>query len=107
MPHIGKVFGPAIAGIAIIAALAAVSAAADDGDELVALINAYRAVPHRCEAREVEAAGAVAANPLLVQPEGLSGKQLLQRLKAAGYAAARLETISVSGATDPADTMAF
>jgi uncharacterized protein YkwD len=85
---------------ALAAAAAAPSARARDGDELAALINAYRAAPGLCAGR--------AATPVApLRPEAaLSGVRigfgtfLEPALKTAGYAAERAESISVTGPPD-------
>lgn len=85
---------------ALAAAAYAPSARAREGDELAALINAYRAAPGQC-------AGRAAAPVAPLQPEAaLSslrigfGTFLEPALKKAGYESERAESISVTGPPD-------
>ncbi|MGJ7918210.1 CAP domain-containing protein [Massilia sp. LXY-6] len=109
MPALPRLFRTSAAPAALLfcAALAAAYApparardGAHEGDELAALINAYRAAPGLCAG-----SGAAPAAPL--QPEAaLSrvrigfGTFLEPALKKAGYASDRAESISVTGPPD-------
>jgi hypothetical protein len=89
------------------AALLLSHAFAQDGNELSRLINAYRGSPQICEGKETGAVQPLAVNPVLARVQGLPGAPLQKILKEAGYAAARSESIMVSGPPEAAAAMAF
>ncbi|MGF6394706.1 CAP domain-containing protein [Pseudomonas plecoglossicida] len=67
--------------------------------QLVAAINDYRAAPQRCEWRRVQASAPLVLKSSVALPVGYSGG-LREGLKAAGYQAAKVRTIRLTGARD-------
>src|SRR5688572_3415457 len=94
-------------GLLIAALLVAGSAWAQDGGELVSLINAYRTGAHTCEGRRIEPAPPLSVHASLSRVPAASGGALHEALKDAGYLAARAQVITVSGPVTAAGTMAF
>ncbi|MBG6075465.1 CAP domain-containing protein [Polaromonas sp. CG_9.11] len=82
---------------ACVATLVANTAFAQEDGELVGLINAYRNAPQTCEGRQTAATGPLAPSPALSGVQGASGGPLNDELKARGYQAAQVQTITVSG----------
>jgi uncharacterized protein YkwD len=76
------------------------SASARAGDELAALINAYRSAPAACAGRAAAPAAALAVEPALSAVRIGFGTFLEPALKQAGYAADHAEMISVTGPQD-------
>jgi uncharacterized protein YkwD len=89
-------------------ALASLTAGAAETDRLVQLINEYRSSPQMCEGRQTAAVGALAAQPALARAELPSKADALQNtLKRAGYNAAQIQLIVVSGPNNIRDAMAL
>jgi uncharacterized protein YkwD len=89
------------------AAIAASFAAAQDGGELVSLINAYRNAPQSCGGKQVGNVGPLAPDPVLGSIEPGSGRPLGAALKESGYLAAQAQEISISGPATPQEAMAL
>ncbi|MBA1274213.1 CAP domain-containing protein [Stutzerimonas azotifigens] len=70
---------------------------ADDADVLVSLINDYRSSAQTCNGASVEAAGPLAPDERLAGLQVSSGAQTQADLQRAGYRAASLQAIAVSG----------
>lgn len=79
------------------AALIADTAFAYENGELIGLINVYRNAPQTCEGKRTAAASPLALAPVLSGVQATSGGQLQEVLKARGYQAAQVQTITVSG----------
>jgi uncharacterized protein YkwD len=88
------------------ALLAAVPARAQSDDELVRLINAYRAAPRSCEGRQTRPAGPLVPHPALASLRLDPGTLLQPALDTAGYPSEHAEAIAVSGAPDARTAMA-
>ncbi len=88
------------------AALCSSPAQAQRADELVSLINAYRAAPGSCNGRPAKPVSALAPNPALAKIRIERGTILESALERAGYLSDHAEAISVSGAGDAAGAMA-
>lgn len=73
---------------------------AQQHDDLIGAINAYRAAPGRCGARAPSPAPLLRAHPALARLNIGTGVFLDQVLERAGYPVAQAEVISVSGAHD-------
>ncbi len=101
MPASSRLFTATLA----CAVLAAPPAFARDGDELTALINAYRAAPASCAGRAVRPLAPLANETALARVRIGFGTFLEPALKQAGYAADRAEMISVSGPRDAQGAM--
>jgi uncharacterized protein YkwD len=88
-------------------ALASAAAGAAETDTLVERINEYRSSPQTCEGRQTPAAGPVALQPVLARA-GLpsKGDALRNALKRAGYNAAQIQAIVVSGPDNARDAVA-
>jgi uncharacterized protein YkwD len=96
-----------LAGLALCTMLlTSVPARAQDGDELISLINAYRAAPRACGGRQMGPVGPLAPNPALSRVHIAPGTDLRDALKSAGYPSARAEAISVSGPLNASSAMA-
>jgi uncharacterized protein YkwD len=87
------------------AALGPAMALAQDADELVGLINAYRSAPQVCEGKRTTPAPALAPDAHLKNVQTQSGRRLQDALKARGYPAARAFSITVSGPRDAGAVM--
>lgn len=76
------------------------AARAGDADDLVVLINAFRAAPGaRCDGQPVDAVGPLAPSPTLADAdEAATGGDLGKALRSAGYRAAKATSIVVGGA---------
>jgi uncharacterized protein YkwD len=85
---------------ALAAAAYAPSASARDGDELAALINAYRAAPGSCAGRAATPAAPLQPEPALSSIRIGFATFLESALKQAGYRSDRAEAISVTGPPD-------
>lgn len=101
-------YRPLHAGAALWSAAAFFSSPvfAQEHDQFVELINTYRASPGRCAGVQAPTAGALAPNPLLARITVPPGTDLQRALKDAGFQAARVEIIMVSGPANPAAAMA-
>jgi len=80
-------------------------AIAQESNDLVGLINAFRSEPQSCQGKRIEAAGPLAPDAALARVEPGVGGDLLEAVKKQGYQAARVEAIQVSGPADAAATM--
>lgn len=76
-------------------------------DELLALINAYRAAPQKCRDAAPEPLPPLVAEPALARLRLGPGNQLMEALRAAGYQAARAEVLTLSGPSNPRDAIDF
>lgn len=83
------------------AMLIAGTAFAQESSELIGLINTYRSSPQTCEGKRTIPAGPLAPHPVLARVQIPAGGQFQEALKDAGYQAARVRTITVSGPTNP------
>ncbi len=86
--------------------LAAASVHAQES-ELAALINEYRSAPQTCEGKSYSPAGPLAPSDALASVNVEPGASLENALQGAGYQAARVQTITVSGLTSARGVMAF
>ena len=73
------------------------SALAQETRELAELINAYRTSPQTCEGRRMDAAGPLTPEPRLERVRFSSDAALGAALQKAGYGAARVQAIAISG----------
>lgn len=89
------------------AAVLAGFASAQDGKELVSLINAYRDAPQSCDGKRMGNVGPLAPDPALGSIEPGSGRPLAAALKESGYLAAQARDIRISGPATPQEAMAF
>jgi uncharacterized protein YkwD len=113
MPAFPRLFNNNAASVASLltatfacAVLAAPPASARAGDELSALINAYRSAPGECAGRMAAATAPLAVEPALARVRIGAGTFLEPALKQAGYAADHAESISVTGPQDAQAAMA-
>ncbi|MEO8132756.1 MAG: CAP domain-containing protein [Betaproteobacteria bacterium] len=88
-------------------ALMAGAASAQDGRELIGLINAYRSAPQTCEGKRTLATGPLVVESALAGVQSPPGGTLLDALKKRGYLAAVVHTIEVSGPTSAGAVMEF
>ncbi|MES3021999.1 MAG: CAP domain-containing protein [Pseudomonadota bacterium] len=97
----------AIAPCLVLAGLAlSACAQAHDGDNLVDLINEYRAAPGSCNGARAAPVAALTPHPALGRVRVTTGTLLDQALERAGYRVARAEAIGISGARDTDYVMA-
>ncbi|MGH8771055.1 MAG: CAP domain-containing protein [Pyrinomonadaceae bacterium] len=82
---------------ALLTIAAVANATAQDGGELAALINDYRSAARACEGKKRLVAGPLAPNAALALVNVKPGTPLEDALHDAGYQAARVQAISVSG----------
>lgn len=87
------------------ALLAAPPTHADDSDELVSLINAWRAAPGNCQGRRVAPLPPLKVNPALGQMGISSGGDLSQALEEAGFRPRHSEAVGFSGVSDARQVM--
>lgn len=80
--------------------LASHAAQAQRQNQLVELVNAYRAAPERCAGSAAKPLPPLVAHPALARLTISTGMMLDQVLERAGYPVARAEAISVAGAAD-------
>ncbi len=85
---------------------AALPATAAPADELVSLINAYRAAPGSCEGRDAGRAPALTRSAALARVQVLPGTFLEHAIERAGYGAEHAEAIELSGYPDAPAAMA-
>jgi len=78
---------------------------AQESNELIGLINAYRSEPQSCQGERIDAVGPLAPDAALARAKPGAGGNLLKAVKQQGYQAARVEAIRVSGPADAAATM--
>jgi uncharacterized protein YkwD len=97
-PHLHPAAAAAIALLAGALALPSPARAAAPGDELVDLINAYRAAPAGCGGRPP--APALVPETALSQVQVHSGTFLESALRSLGYRADRAEAMSLTGPQD-------
>lgn len=100
LPHLAAV------AAACLALLIAVPARAQGADQLISLINAYRAAPGTCQGRQMHAVAPLAPHPALSRVQITTGTFLQEALKRAGYASEHAEAIHVSGLADARSVMA-
>ncbi|MES2900478.1 MAG: CAP domain-containing protein [Pseudomonadota bacterium] len=81
-------------------------AQATRSDELVSLINAYRAAPGSCGGERMAPVSALAPHPALVKIRIGRGTLLENALERAGFLSDHAEAIYISGASDAVDAMA-
>ena len=79
---------------------------AKGNDQLVNLINAYRAAPPMCGGVEPRPMAPLAAHPALSRVKVATGTFLDQAIEQAGYRAAKAEAIAISGPADASAVMA-
>lgn len=93
--------------VLLVAGAVATSVFADttDSDDLVALINEYRAAPRPCDGSREPVATPLAPSPVLARVEPLAGHSLGDALSAAGYRAAAATTLIVSAPGDATEAM--
>lgn len=82
-------------------------AQAAQDDELLALINAYRASPQKCKDAAPEPLPPLVAEPSLARLDVEPGDKLMEALRASGYQAARAEVLTLSGPSNARDAMNF
>lgn len=85
----------------------ALAAGAAEPERLVDLINAYRAAPQQCEGKRSRALPALAPHAALARVSVAPGQFLDQAVERAGYEAANVQAIEVSGADNARDVMAL
>jgi uncharacterized protein YkwD len=85
---------------------AAVPAQGRNRDELVDLINAYRAAPETCEGRQASPVAPLVPHPALATVQVATGTFLEQALERAGYPVAHAEAIYIADAADARAVMA-
>ncbi|MCC6069566.1 CAP domain-containing protein [Massilia sp. GCM10020059] len=100
-PH--AIFACVLASAGLFAAHAA---HAKGNDQLVRLINAYRAAPPSCGGSQVRPRAPLAAHPALARVKVAAGTFLDQAIEQAGYQAAKAEAIYVAGPPDAPAVMA-
>lgn len=83
------------------------SALAQETRLLAELVNAYRASEQTCEGRRMDAAGPLAPEPRLERLRLRADVPLGEALQKAGYAAARVQTIAISGPRNPESAMSM
>jgi uncharacterized protein YkwD len=93
--------------VALLLLLCAAATSAQGTDELVALINAYRAAPQTCDGARTTPAPALVPNAALAGVRVDPGRRLLDALKSRGYPASSAHFITVSGPAAAADVMRF
>jgi uncharacterized protein YkwD len=76
---------------------------AQEGSELVGLINAFRSERQSCQGKRIDSGGPLAPDAALARVKPGAGRNLLEAVKDQGYLAARVEVIRISG---PADAVA-
>lgn len=79
---------------------------AKGNDQLVNLINAYRAAPQMCDGRQPQPMAPLAAHPALSRVKIAAGTFLDLAIEQAGYQAAKAEAIYISGPPDAPAVMA-
>lgn len=100
-PH--AIFGCVLASASVFAAHAV---HAKGNDQLVNLINAYRAAPPACGGSQVRPMAPLAAHPALARVKVGAGTFLDLAIEQAGYQAAKAEAIYVAGPPDAQAVMA-
>jgi uncharacterized protein YkwD len=96
-----------LASVALLVSIAAPPVAASDTDDLVALINAFRAAPQTCDGARTVPAPPLVPNVQLAEVRVDTGTRLLDALKARGYLASSTQYIHVSGPTEASQAMRF
>uniref|UniRef100_UPI002FE242BE CAP domain-containing protein n=1 Tax=Noviherbaspirillum sp. TaxID=1926288 RepID=UPI002FE242BE len=76
-------------------------------EELLSLINAYRATPQKCKDAAQEPVPALVSETTLARMRLGRSDQLMKALRAAGYQAARAEVLTLSGPSTPGEAMNF
>ncbi|HEY0065509.1 MAG TPA: CAP domain-containing protein [Telluria sp.] len=87
--------------------LLAPPARANEGDQLVSMINAWRAAPGNCEGRRVAPQSPLRIKGALAQLGIDSGNELKQALEHADYTPRHSEALKVSGVRDARGVMAI
>lgn len=92
-----------LAAVVVLTALpiGAAPAQADDGDELIARINAYRQAAATCDGQRSPPMTPLVANDRLARVQARSTAQLQRALQQAGYQFAAVQLIGVSGPASP------
>jgi uncharacterized protein YkwD len=88
-------------------ALLPLTAQAAPDEELLELINAYRANPRSCDGAPEEPLPPLEPSPSLSRLEMGASRQLRDATRAVGFLAARAEAITLSGPLDPPAAMRF
>lgn len=94
-------------GITVFSLLLPLGSSAAQNDELLSLINDYRADPPACEGRQRDPVTPLAPEPALVDLNMDGGRQLNEALRSADFKAARVELLQLSGPTDASAAMRF
>jgi uncharacterized protein YkwD len=105
MPALLRLSSAAFAATLACTAMAAPPAPARGGDELAALINAYRSAPATCAGRPAKPAAPLAPEAALARVRIGAGIFLEPALKKAGFEAEHAEMISVAGPEDALEAM--
>ena len=87
--------------------LTAAPVRANDSDDLVGMINAWRAAPGNCEGRRVAAPPPLKINRALAQLGIASGGDLKRALEQADYTPRHAEAVELSGLSDVRGAMAM
>lgn len=97
-----------VSGVIASASLLLPFAAQAQGDQqLIGLINAYRAAPPQCGGNQAAPVAPLAAHPALGRVQVATGTFLEQAIERAGYRVAKAEAISVTGPQDARAAMAY
>ncbi|HEV2610111.1 MAG TPA: CAP domain-containing protein [Noviherbaspirillum sp.] len=97
----------ATCAFALTSLLFSASAQAAPDDELLAMINAYRASPQKCKDTAPEPLPPLVAEPSLARLKVERGDKLMEALRTSGYQAARAEVLTLSGPSNARDAMNF
>lgn len=89
------------------AALLSIAAHAQGEDELLELINTYRADPSQCAGSQRSPVAPLAPDPKLDQLQIEAGTQLQEALRANGYQAARAQSLKLTGPSSAEEAMHF
>ncbi|WP_418320703.1 CAP domain-containing protein [Piscinibacter sakaiensis] len=103
-PTLRHLAGPVLLTGLLAAALPA-SAMEGSAKQLVGLINDYRSSEQTCAGSSTPAAGPLAPDDRLAAAASGAGNDMLDRLKANGYQAERVQLIEVGGPPDAESTM--
>jgi Cysteine-rich secretory protein family len=88
----------AVARALFAGALLAATAQAEEADELIESVNAYRTASHECQGQRMEAVGPLAPDARLSRVEAPSGGgRLTDELRQAGYSAAYAQYVVITG----------
>ncbi|MCG6542050.1 CAP domain-containing protein [Pseudomonas sp. KSR10] len=89
-----------VVGSALLTAIFANGASADDTDELVSLVNEFRASGEGCGGAKAEPVGPLAPAAALASIPAGAGAQIQQAVVESGYQAASLQAMAVTGPGD-------